>query len=275
MIKVLIIGKKSFIGSNLYKYLKSKIFVKLISYSDFNNKNDNFFKKYTHIINCSINPKYLKYKYKENLDNDYQITKKIKKYQIKYIFFSSRKVYKPKYNIRENGKLLPKSAYSKNKLITEKKLLLILKKKLLIFRVSNIIGIPVKNNKNKVHNTFIDEFFNSAKKGIIYENYKNFKDFISMKTFSEIVYLSIKKNIFGLYNLSMGKKVYLNKLVKWLNSYNKKSFNVIKSKKMINNTDNFTLNNDKLTKIISFKNSINDLEKYCRKISKIYFKKKI
>ena len=73
----------------------------------------------------------------------------------------------------------------------------------------------------------------------------------------------------------MGKKVYLNKLVKWLNSYNKKSFNVIKSKKMINNTDNFTLNNDKLTKIISFKNSINDLEKYCREISKIYFKKKI
>ena len=168
MIKVLIIGKKSFIGSNLYKYLKSKIFVKLISYSDFNNKSDNFLKRYTHIINCSINPRYLKYKYKENLDNDYKITKKIKKYQIKYIFFSSRKVYKPKYNIKENGKLLPKSTYSKNKLITEKKLLLILKKNLLIFRVSNIIGIPVKNNKNKVHNTFIDEFFNSAKKGIIY-----------------------------------------------------------------------------------------------------------
>ena len=46
-------------------------------------------------------------------------------------------------------------------------------------------------------------------------------------------------------------------------------------KKNLSNKDNFTLNNEKLMKIISFKYSINDLEKYCKGISKIYFEKKI
>ena len=52
MIKVLIIGKKSFIGSNLYSFLKKKLSVKIISFKDFKKKKTNFFKKYTHLINC-------------------------------------------------------------------------------------------------------------------------------------------------------------------------------------------------------------------------------
>ena len=56
--------------------------------------------------------------------------------------------------------------------------------------------------------------------------------------------------------------------------YNQKKCKVLKIEKMYQNKDNFTLNNTKLSKIISFKYSINDLEKYCKKISKIYFKKK-
>ena len=52
--------------------------------------------------------------------------------------------------------------------------------------MSNIIGLPVKNNKRKVHWTFIDQFFESAKKGIIYENFKDFKDFISIKNFLKL-----------------------------------------------------------------------------------------
>ena len=39
------------------------------------------------------------------------------------IFLSSRKVYKSNINIKETSLLKPKRFYSKNKLITEKKLL--------------------------------------------------------------------------------------------------------------------------------------------------------
>ena len=64
MNKVLIIGNHSFIGSNLFSFLKKKFFIKKLSFNDFKKKNTNFFRKFTHIINCSINPNYVKYKYK-------------------------------------------------------------------------------------------------------------------------------------------------------------------------------------------------------------------
>ena len=274
MIKVLIVGKRSFIGSNLYVFLKKKFYVKKISYNEVTKKKINFFNSYSHIINCSVNPNYIKLRYNPKFDNDLKIVKKIKNINTKYIFFSSRKVYRPKFNIKENDSLFPVSNYSKNKLITEKKLISIIKNKVLIFRVSNVIGLPIKNNNKKIHWTFIDYFFEFANKGIIFDNGKNFKDFISIKKFSEIVFLSLKENIFGVYNMSIGKKIYLNKLIKWLNYYNQKKCKVIKIEKIHQNKDNFTLNNTKLSKIISFKYSINDLEKYCKKISKIYFKKK-
>jgi len=275
MDKSLIIGKKSFIGSNLYFFLKKRTFVDLLSFSKLKKKNKNFFKKYKHIINCSVNPNYVKYRYNSKFDNDLIIAKKIKDLKIRYIFLSSRKVYHPKYDIKETNLLQPKCNYSKNKLITEKNLIHILNQRLLIFRVSNIIGLPIENNKRKVNWTFIDQFFALAKKGIIYDNGNNFKDFISIKKFSEIIYLSIKKEISGIYNISIGKKVYLSKIIEWLNYYNKKKCKIVKLKKNLRNKDNFTLNNRKLMKIISFKYSVNDLEKYCKKISKIYFKKKI
>ena len=273
MIKVLIIGKKSFIGSNLYLSLKKKFIVRLISFSKFKKKKENFFKKFTHIINCSVNPKYVKLKYNKKFDNDIIIAKKIKNFKIRYVFFSSRKVYYPKYNIKETSIPKPTCNYSKNKIRTEKNLNLILKHKVLIFRISNIIGLPIKNNNRKVHWTFIDQFFYLAKKGTIIDNGNNFKDFISINKFSEIIYFAIKKDISGIYNISIGKKIYLNKIIEWLNYYNKNKCKIVKLKKNLSNKDNFTLNNEKLMKIISFKYSINDLEKYCKYISRIYFKK--
>ena len=275
MIRVLIIGKNSFIGSNLHNFLKKKFFVKKLSFNEFRKKNINFLKKYTHIINCSINPNYVKYKYNNKLDNDLKIAEKIKNFKIKYIFFNTRKIYKPKHDIKESDVLNPSCNYSKNKLITEKKLTSILDNKVLIFRISNIIGLPIKNNKRKIHWIFVDQFFEFAKRGVIFDNNKNFKDFISIKKFSEIIFFSIKKDISGIYNCSIGKKIYLNKIVGWLNYYNKNKCKIVKLKKNLRNKDNFTLNNKKLMKIISFKYSINDLEKYCKSISKIYFKRKI
>ena len=69
------------------------------------------------------------------------------------------------------------------------------------------------------------------------------------------------------------QKVYLTKLVNWLNLFNKnkyKSINFPKSYK----TECFYLNNDKLMKKINIKNRLIDLEKDCKSISKFFFKKK-
>ena len=121
MSKTIIIGKRGFLGNSLHKYLHGRTKCRLISFSDFKN-NKLKLKNYSHIINCSINSNYIKKKYNERFDNDLIISNLIKKNKIKLIFLSSRKIYKSGLNLKENSKLNPKSNYSKNKLITERKL---------------------------------------------------------------------------------------------------------------------------------------------------------
>ena len=54
MNKILIIGKKSFLGSNLNRYLSKKFDVDIFSFEKVILKQLSFFDKYTHIINQAI-----------------------------------------------------------------------------------------------------------------------------------------------------------------------------------------------------------------------------
>ena len=135
----------------------------------------------------------------------------------------------------------------------------------------NLIGLPIKN-KRKLHNTFIDIFFKKVNQGIIYDNKKNFKDFLSITKFNEIVFKLIQKNAFGIYNVSLGKKVFLNDIIMWLNFYNKKKTKTLIKKNF--KSDNFTLNNKKLLNIIKIKIDINNLKNECFLISRKFFLKK-
>jgi len=89
---------------------------------------------------------------------------------------------------------------------------------------------------------------------------------------SEIILKCIKNNVYGIYNVSLGEKVYLNKLVYWLNFYNKSRFKTIDIPSNFNR-ECFYLNNDKLKKKINIKIDLNNLEKYCKSVSKMFFKK--
>ena len=265
MNRVLIIGKRGFIGQNLFKHLKKTNKVSHISF-----KKLKIIKKkindFDYIINTSIDKDYIFNKYNSKKDNDLTISK-ILNDKSKYILLSSRKVYQSKENIKEYSKLSPKSNYSKNKLITEKKLQKILKKNLIILRISNIIGD--RKFIKSIHKTFIDILFSDIKKGIVTDNKKNFKDFISIEKFCEIIEKILEKKITGIYNVSIGKKIYLNDLISWINKYNRVN---ITFKNQPNKLDDcFYLNNQKLMKKIKIKNSIKDLKDYCLKLSKKKF----
>ena len=269
---VLIIGKRSFIGSNLFIFIKKKLKVKLISIENFKKLTSRSLSKFSIIINCSINKNYINKKYKLKNDYDLLVAKKIKNLQSKFVLISTRKVYKPKFNISEKGQLMPKCNYSRNKLKSERLAIKILDNRLLILRVANIVGQP-KKNKRKIHRTFSDIFFDQAKKGYIYKNTNNYKDFISIKKFCEITLKLIQINSHGIYNVSLGKKVYLHQLVKWLNYYNNKQTITLNVKKSFNK-DCFTLNNYKLMKKIKIKNSTKELKKASLELSKSFFKYK-
>ena len=272
--KIIIIGKNSFIGFNLFKFLKNKFNIKVYDYRKFLNVNRKFLIDVNYVINCSSNKQYVNKKYSEKNDFDFQISKKIKNLNCKMIFLTSRKIYKLGDNLNESSKLEPNCNYSKNKLHTEKKLLKNLKNRILILRISNLIGInKPRNNNKKLHKTFIDIFFLNVQRGIIFNNRKAYKDFLSIKKFSEIIEKLINKKVVGIYNVSLGQKVYLTKLVNWLNLFNKNKYKSIDFPKGYK-TECFYLNNDKLMKKINIKNRLIDLEKDCKAISKFFFKKK-
>jgi len=269
--KLLIIGKNSFLGKNLYRGIKNKIDTHLLSYEEFLKLNNKKIKSFNYLCNCSINTEYNKYKYRDKNDIDLKIVKKIRTYKINFIFLSSRKVYSNKNNIKENDKLAPKCNYSKNKVITEKKISKLLSNKLIILRISNVLGL--KNyNLRSTHNSFIDNYIKyiSSNKKNYYKN--DYKDFITIQQFIKIFYNVIKKNLRGIYNVSSGKKIYINEILKWLNykNLNKNKFLI---KKNSYHYDSFTLNNKKLINSIKIKINKSEIKNFCRAMGKkIYYR---
>ena len=265
MKKVLIIGKRGFIGRNLYKYLKNKFYTKNISFKNLNEYKKNL-DNFDFIINTSINKKYVSSRYNEKFDNDLKISKFINNNKTIYCLISTRKVYQTKANLKEKSILSPKSNYSKNKLITEKKISKKFKNNSIILRPSNIIGDTKKTKR--VHCTFVDIFQKNIEKGFIYNNGSAYKDFLSIDKFCQILREIITKRLTGTYNISIGQKVYLNDLIKWLSKYNKKKFKIKSNLNL--NKESFYLNNEKIMSKINIKNSLNELKKFCL----IYSRKK-
>ena len=193
--KIIIIGKNSFIGFNLIKFLKKKFNIKIYDYQKFLNVNPKLLFDVNYIINCSSNKQYVNKKYSEKNDFDFQISKKIKDLNCKMIFLSSRKIYKLGDNLNETNKIKPNCNYSKNKLYTEKKLLKNLKNRILILRISNLIGINKPRNDNKkIHKTFIDIFYSNAQKALFLIILKFIKIFYQLKNLVKLLRnLLIKK----------------------------------------------------------------------------------
>ena len=136
-------------------------------------------------------------------------------------------------------------------------------------RISNIIGNK-SNISKSLHKTFVDIFYEKAKKGIIYNNKKNYKDFISIQKFGEIISMIILKDLRGTFNVSIGQKVYLNDLVKWLNHFNKRKSKVINYDKVPDR--NFYLSNKKLMSKIKITNDLKSLKEDSLNLSKKLFR---
>ncbi len=270
---ILIIGKKSFLSKSLKRNIS--IPYHSISFENFLKKKNKYLKNFTHIINLTSNSKFVMNKYDSKNDHDFIIADRIKKLDLIFILISTRKIYKIKTNIKETDKLEPKCNYSKNKLLAEKKTMKIIKSNYLILRLSNILGFE-RISKRKLHNTFMDNFLESVNKNIIYKNPGIFKDFLSASMFVKILNKLIRLNSKGVYNVSLGKKVYLDKILNWLNYYNTNKVKRVKFKKKntLDNQDSFFLNNNKLNKEINLNFDLKRLEVDCKKISKKIFHEK-
>ena len=94
--KLIIIGKKSFIGSNLYELINDKKNILLLSLNQFLELKKSKISKYAYLCDCTDEKIKLKKVNKKLSKNEKKIINKIKDIDIKYIFLSSRKIYFPK-----------------------------------------------------------------------------------------------------------------------------------------------------------------------------------
>ena len=76
--KIIIIGKNSFIGANLFKSLKNKFNTKIYNYQTFLNVRPKLLFNVNYVINCSSNKQYIKKKYSEKMILIFKYRKKLK-----------------------------------------------------------------------------------------------------------------------------------------------------------------------------------------------------
>lgn len=261
MKKILIIGKKSFTGSHLKKKLSKSYYVKSLSINEALKKNIFFFRKFTHVINTTIHKSYTFKKYNKRFDFDRLFINKFDKIDFIYIFFNTRKIYSPKFNITENSLIKPQDIYAKNKLITEKFLLSKIKYNLLSLRISNILGRRLYKDTKKTHDLFLDNFINFREKNKNIAAVNNFKDFITIEQFTKIIKKLIIKNSKGIFNISLSKKIFVSELIYWMDKEFYKKIKFLRP-----NKKSFTLSNKKLMDEIEIKLLKKDLILFSKKI---------
>jgi nucleoside-diphosphate-sugar epimerase len=241
--KILIIGSKSLLSSNIERYLNKRYFVKRISFCKII-KDKNFILNFDFVINCTFDIKIKNYKNTA----DYILANYLINKKIIYIMLSTCKVYglNKKIMVSEKTKCRPNSHYGKLKFTIEKKVTKLLKKNALILRLSNILQFDLR--KSSKLKTFINKMLLDLKMKkkifIPLVNYK--KDFLPINLFNVTLEQLIQKNITGTYNIGTGIGLSLDEFAKLLI----KGYGRGKIYKINDDTDNMILNINKLKKKI-------------------------
>jgi nucleoside-diphosphate-sugar epimerase len=213
-LKVAVIGASGFVGGRIgdylkkknievYEYSRKKSFNKLIKWNSKKNLEEVCRNKDI-IINCSgfdihKSLKNKKKTIKVNLTNTLNLFDSAKKFGVKtFVHISTSNVYKNHYGrVTEKSEVLVKNFYIKTKLDTENKLFDSNKKKinLIVLRPCNLFGYPIYKNDNcwkLLFNSIIKKIVLS-KTIKIKSKINIYKNYSSMKSFCEFIYLLITK----------------------------------------------------------------------------------
>jgi nucleoside-diphosphate-sugar epimerase len=254
-----ILGYTGFVGKHIFNYLKKKKFLVLGG----NTKNcnllkkkniKNFFKKKDKInlIICSSLTRSKEdtvKSFNKNILMILNLINVIDREKInKVIFLSSIDVYKINGKLRENiSKTNPITKYGKYKLIAEDLLKKnFSKKKLVILRLSGVYDENI-NGKNMI--SYIKRGLKRGHLEIQSSGYE-LRDYVHANDVAKVIYLFLKSNSYGIFNLASGVskniKYYVKRLIKKYPSSNLKiSYN------NKNHLKDIEININKLKKVFS------------------------
>ena len=235
MKNILLVGKNSFIASNLALMLKQYHNVDHISYTMIDDVQD----IYDIIINCALHPLYRSESCSEDNDIDVKLSRMFSGH---YIMISSRKVYGTNdslYTYIEESPINPSDYYGWNKCMTESKIIKE-KENHTIFRCSNVYGFELGRK------TFLGLCLNQLKeKGMIeldfYHTTK--KDFIDINSVCKLITAACDDPFVGTYNLSSNIAYSIGDLTSNLFTGYGNGYIVCKTEQI---KDQFVLHNNKL-----------------------------
>ena len=123
-----------------------------------------------------------------------------------HVYGSSRK------KISENSKLNPISFYGKTKLEAENYIIKKFKKKKIRYCIGRIFSTTNSSQKKNYLVPDLKNKIKRAKGNITLKNLNHYRDFISMKDISKIIFVLLRYRYQGIINLGTGNKVYLKKI---------------------------------------------------------------
>ena len=142
----------------------------------------------------------------------------MKNHKVNWFFFASTShVYasNKKNKISEKNNSKPLSYYGFTKKKSEEYIIKSLSKKNLNYCIGRIFSTT---NKNQKKNYLVPDLkkkkIKNANNTILLNNLNHYRDFISMKDISEIIFFLFYKNYNGIINLGTGKKTHLKKIAK-------------------------------------------------------------
>ena len=152
---------------------------------------------------------------------------------VSWLFFSSTShVYGSSLKkINENSKLAPISYYGQTKLFAEKYIRNQLQKSNTIYCIGRIFSTTNKNQKNNYLVPDLKKKIKKTKNKIILRNLNHYRDFISMKDITKIIFYLHKRQFKGVINIASGKSTYLKDIAIYISKYYKKNVEFKDNKK--------------------------------------------
>ena len=144
------------------------------------------------------------------------LVNEVKNHKVKWFFFASTShVYASNKNkISEKNNSKPLSYYGFTKKKSEEYIIKSLSKKNLNYCIGRIFSTTNKNQKKNYLVPDLKKKIKNANNTILLNNLNHYRDFISMKDISEIIFFLFYKNYNGIINLGTGKKTHLKKIAK-------------------------------------------------------------
>ena len=239
--KVLIVGKDAYLATGIKEHFEGFDVDAVARAYEVKN-----WEKYDAVVNFGIQPEHFSRLLNEDEMIDVQIAKELADHT-RFLFMSSRKVYGTDTRLKEYAEtddLEPFDFYSKNKVNIEHELQDMLGDRLLILRISNIVGLPPKKNSPTFVSWLNSELQNRGK--VIVTADKNArKDFITRTYLQNTIHALIAKEKHGIFNVGANFAYTTEELLKMLVPEDKLDFQPKEDK-----GEQFILNCSKLHQLV-------------------------